>query len=155
MAFNDLIAMRKTMKKPQEGDVFVLQPISGRFYFGKVIETDVKSKDSFINGMMLIYIYQCYSFDQVIPQDIESNELLIAPMVVNYQPWRKGYFETIGNVGVSQKERNMEFAFWHVLKKKYVDINGQVIENKPKYCGIFGLGSYGAVGKEVQKAIKG
>ena len=56
---------------------------------------------------------------------------------------------------MSQKERNMEFAFWHVLKKKYVDINGQVIENKPKYCGIYGLGSYGAVGKEVQKAIKG
>lgn len=42
MASNDLIAMKKTAKKPKEGDVFVLQPSKGIFYFGKVIETEVK-----------------------------------------------------------------------------------------------------------------
>ena len=47
MAFNDLIAMKKSSKKPQEGDVFVLQPVIGKFYFGKVIQTDLKSLDSF------------------------------------------------------------------------------------------------------------
>ena len=57
LAFNDLIAMKKSSKKPQEGDVFVLQPVIGKFYFGKVIQTDLKSLDSFINGMTLIYIY--------------------------------------------------------------------------------------------------
>lgn len=42
MASKDLIAMKKTAKKPKEGDIFVLQPSKGIFYFGKVIETEVK-----------------------------------------------------------------------------------------------------------------
>lgn len=57
MSFNYLISMKKSRKKPQEGDVFVLQPIKDVFYYGKVIQTNLKSVDSFINGMTLIYIY--------------------------------------------------------------------------------------------------
>ena len=154
MEFNELIAMKKSYKKPQEGDVFVLQPIENIFFWGKVIETNVKSRDSFVNGMTLIFVYQCYSHDKVMPPNLDSNEFLIAPMVVNYRPWNRGYFETIGNVEVSQKERNTEIAFRDVLKKEYVDISGNAVESIPKLCGTFGLGSYGAVGKEVHKALK-
>lgn len=77
-------------------------------------------------------------------------------VIVNHQPWIQGYFETIGNVGVSEKDRNIDFAFWNILKKEYVDINGQVIKlnNEPRYRSIFGLGSYGIVGKDVQKALE-
>ena len=57
MAFKELIAMKKSLKHPEEGDVFVLQPQKNLFYFGKVIRTNLKSTDSFINGMTLIYIY--------------------------------------------------------------------------------------------------
>ncbi|MCM1424459.1 MAG: hypothetical protein NC415_11705 [bacterium] len=86
---------------------------------------------------------------------MENKELLIAPVIVNHQPWRKGYFETVGNVGVSKSDRNIDFAFWNVLKEEYVDINGQVriLNSKPKYRSIYGLGSYGIVGKDVQKAL--
>lgn len=154
MAFKDLIAMKKSSKKPEEGDVFILQPIDGIFYYGKVIKTNIISVDSFINGMTLIYIYKSCSIDKVIPHGLENEEFLISPIIVNNQPWQKGYFETLGNVGVSEKERNADFAFWHVLKEEYVNISGQIIKGKPKYCSIYGLGSYGIVGKEVQKAIK-
>ena len=154
MAFKDLIAMKKSSKKPEEGDVFILQPIDGIFYYGKVIKTNLISVDSFINGMTLIFIYQSCSIDKVIPHGLENEEFLISPIIVNNQPWQKGYFETLGNVGVSEKERKADFAFWDVLKEEYVNISGQIIKEKPKYCSIYGLGSYGIVGKEVQKAIK-
>ncbi|MBD5474364.1 MAG: hypothetical protein HDR20_16140 [Lachnospiraceae bacterium] len=155
MSFNYLISMKKSRKKPQEGDVFVLQPIKDVFYYGKVIQTNLKSVDSFINGMTLIYIYKYCSNNKVIPNDLENEELLIAPVIVNHQPWWKGYFETIGNVGVSENDRNIDFAFWDILRKKYVDINGQIIllNSEPKYRSIHGLGSYGVVGKDVQKAL--
>ena len=153
LAFNDLIAMKKSSKKPQEGDVFVLQPLIGKFYFGKVIQTDLKSIDSFINGMTLIYIYNYCSIEKEIPLELEKEEFLIAPIIVNNQPWLKGYFETIGNKQVLENEKTVDFAFWDTLKKEYVDINGQVIKNKPQYWSIYGLGSYGVVGKEVRKAI--
>lgn len=74
-------------------------------------------------------------------------------MIVNNQPWLKGYFETIGNVLVTEDEKSADFAFWDVLKKVYVDVSWQVIKTVPKYWSIYGLGSYGVVGKEVQRAI--
>lgn len=154
--FEHLISMKKSRKKPQEGDVFVLQPIEGVFYFGKVIQTYIKSVDSFVNGMTLIYVYQYSSDSKEIPDALENEELLIPPVVVNHQPWIRGYFETIGNGGVSEQERNVDFAFWDVLRGKYVDItSGQeiVLKREPKYRSIFGLGSYGVVGKEVHKAL--
>ena len=154
--FEYLISMKKSRKKPKEGDVFVLQPIEGVFYFGKVIQTNVESIDSFVNAMTLIYVYQYSSISKEMPDVLEDEELLIPPVVVNYRPWTMGYFETIGNVGVSESERNVDFAFWDVLREKYVDITtGQaiVLKHEPKYRSIFGLGSYGVVGKEVHKAL--
>ena len=154
--FEYLISMKKSRKKPQEGDVFVLQPMEGVFYFGKVIQTNLKSLDSFINGMTLIYVYRFFSNAKEMPYALENEELLIPPIVVNHQPWAKGYFEMIGNVGVSEKERNVDFAFWDVLRRKYVDITTAqpiVLKKEPKYQSIFGLGSYGVVGKEVHKAL--
>lgn len=155
MSFDYLISMKKSTKQPQEGDVFVLQPIRDMFYYGKVIQTNLRSVDSFINGMTLIYIYKYYSSNKEIPNDLEKEELLIAPVIVNHQPWRKGYFETVGNIGVSEREKNIDFSFWDILKEKYVDINGQaiVLDSKPKYRSIYGLGSYGVVGKDVQRAL--
>lgn len=153
LAFNDLIAMKKSSKKPKEGDVFAIQPAKGKFYFGKVIQTNLKSIDSFINGMTLIYIYNYCSIEKEIPLELEKEEFLIAPTIVNNQPWLKGYFETIGNKQVSENEKTVDFAFWDTLKEEYVDINGQVLKNEPQYWSIYGLGSYGVVGKEVKKAI--
>ena len=48
---------------------------------------------------------------------ISKEELLIAPIIVNNQPWLKGYFETIGNKKVLENEKTIDFAFWDTLKK--------------------------------------
>ena len=55
--FKDLIVIEKSGKIPKEGDIFILQPLKGKFYCGKVIKTNIKSRDSFVNGMVLVYIY--------------------------------------------------------------------------------------------------
>lgn len=154
MAFNELIAMKKSLNIPQTGDVFALQPQKDVFYFGKVIQTGLKSEDSLINGMTLIYIYECCGNDKFATHNLAEKELLIAPIIVNNQPWEKGYFETVDNVPVSERERKLDFGFWDLLTEEYLDIQGMKIGRKPKYCSIYGLGSYGVVGKEVQKAIK-
>ena len=53
--------------------------------------------------MTLIYIYEYSRHDKVLLKNLEEENLLIAPMIVNNQPWSRGYFETIGNVPVSEK----------------------------------------------------
>lgn len=104
--------------------------------------------------MTLIYIYDGTCNEKVVPRHFDEGELLIAPIIVNNQPWIKGYFEFVENISVSGRERNLEFGFWDVLRQEYVDIQGKKIREKPKYCGIYGLGSYGIVGEEVQEAIQ-
>lgn len=145
--------MKKSSENPKEGDVFVVQPIKGVYYYGKVIQTNVESVDSFINGMTLIYIYKCNSKNKIMPQTMKDEEFLIAPIIVNNQPWKKGYFETIGNETVFEKEKNIDIAFWDVIREEFVGINGKLTEVRPQMWSIYGLGSYGIVGKEIQKAI--
>ena len=75
-------------------------------------------------------------------------------MVVNTQLWIKGFAETVSNIEVSDKEKNIEYGFWDVGRKIYVNLNGDKIYNIPQLVSPFGLGSYGVVGKEIQRIIK-
>lgn len=100
-----------------------------------------------------IFIYDYYSLKKEIVYDLETNNLLIAPQIVNKQPWLKGYFETIGNVGVTTRENNIDMGFWDILRERYVDINGTPLDVPPKVSSIYGLGSYGIVSKEIYKAL--
>lgn len=154
MSFNDLLVLKKTRKKPKEGDIFVLNPKRDLYCYGKIIEVGVKSKDSFVNGMYLIYLYDYFSKTKELKVELDVDNLLIPPMVVNTQLWLKGYAETLSNIEVSEKERNLEFGFWDIGREIYVNINGDKIDNIPKLISLFGLGSYGIVGKEIQKVIK-
>lgn len=154
MNFNELLVLKRTRKKPKEGDIFVLNPKKDLYCYGKVIETEVKSKDSFVNGMYLIYIYDLLSHTKELNDDLNVDNLMFPPMVVNTQLWLKGYAETISNSAVSDKERNLEYGFWHTAKKIYVNLNGDRIDNIPQLVSIFGLGSYGAVGREIHKVLE-
>ena len=41
-----------------------------------------------------------------------------------------------------------------MLKKEYVDIKGNTVNIIPKIKGMYGLGSYGIVGKEIHKILE-
>lgn len=156
MSFNELSVLKKSKTIPKVGDIFVIEPKKNQYYYGKVIKTNLISKDSFINGMNLIYIYNKYSNEIVLPEHkaLHLNELLIPPMIVNFQPWIKGYFMTIGNEEVQYEEEIIDYGFLDITKNRFLDISGELMLKEPKYWTYYGLGSYGLVGKEIQKAIK-
>src|SRR5690606_22860027 len=110
--FTELIAMKKSRKPPVEGDVFVIQPKENNFYFGKVIKTKIESTNQAFTGMNLIYLYNCLSHAKEIPANLDEHELLFAPTVVNFQGWLKGYFETVGNQPVTDKESCVDYGFF-------------------------------------------
>ena len=55
--FTELISMNQSRKYPKEGDIFLVQPLPNVYYYGKVIQTQIKSRDSLVNGMNLIFVY--------------------------------------------------------------------------------------------------
>ena len=154
MEFVDLIAMTKSRKPPHEGDIFVVQPFSGVFYYGKVIQTNIRSKDSCVNGMFLIFIYDKMSKSKCIPYDLDCSDLLSAPSIVNRLGWSRGFFETICSFPITDKEKNMSFGFWSFQKKCFVNTEGNVLTSRPKYYTDYGLSNYALVGEKIQTALQ-
>lgn len=154
MSFDLLIVQEKSNKKPKKGDVFVLNPGQGVFCFGKVVKTNVVSRDSFVNGMNLVFIYDYFSQTDKIPTDLESLEIL-SVQVINNQLWRKGFAKNTAVSEVTERDTNTDYGFWDTVNQVYVDLSGSPMDHIPKYKGIYGLGSYGSIGKEIHKALTG
>lgn len=154
-----LIPMKKTRKKPKTGDVFVVQPIEGVYYYGKVIISKYRSEYEMYNGMPLVYIYDEFSTKIKMPQSLEK--ILIAPLITNYGPWTQGYFQTIGNIPVLEKELDSNYGFVtykasDIVTRKdplYLDLHGNNIKGEPKYYHLYSLTSYSGINYELCKAL--
>ncbi|GKS09259.1 hypothetical protein YDYSY3_02590 [Paenibacillus chitinolyticus] len=79
--FTELRVLKRTRKNPQNGDIFVMEPKGNLFYFGKVINANVESKNPFFKGWYLVYLYNTPSDTKQIPDNLDPNNLLIPPMV--------------------------------------------------------------------------
>ena len=153
MEFSDLISMSMSRKYPKEGDIFLVQPLHNVYYYGKVIQTQIRSRNSCVNGMNLIFIYDESSDTKDIPDDLSHCNFLISPVIINKLPWSRGYFETIGNICVTEYERKIPFGFWNFQSKTFVNAEGVPLTYKPKYWSDYGLASYAVVGEKIQDAL--
>ncbi|RPF55479.1 immunity 26/phosphotriesterase HocA family protein [Aquisalibacillus elongatus] len=153
MGFDLLVKMQPSRKRRKEGEVFVIQPFENTFDYGKVIRTKLPSKNLMVEGMNLIYIYNQHSKEVDIPEELNPNKLLIPPQIVNNQGWLKGYFQTVDIQSVLEEEKNIDFGFWDIKIKGYVDEEGERLDHVPAIHEDFGIGSYGSVGYSVKKVF--
>ncbi len=150
----ELIKMKPSRKKPKEGDVFIIQPKEDLYFYGKVIRTEIPSKNIMVNGWNLIYVYKKVSKNIVMPDCLDVNELLIPPQIVNNQGWLKGYFQTIGSLPVTDEDKSINYGFFDFKTKKYVDEEGQPLGYKPEMWVDYGIGSYGSVAADIKAALE-
>ncbi|WP_018130083.1 immunity 26/phosphotriesterase HocA family protein [Effusibacillus pohliae] len=153
MEFDLLVKMQPSRKKPNPGDVFVVQPKNGLYFYGKVIKTNMPSKDLVIL-CNLIYIYKNPSQQVVMPTELNPRELLIPPLIINNQGWIKGYFKTIGSMPVTNEDLAVNFGFKDFLTKQFVDELGNPLGYEPELWTDYGLGSYGVVADKIHKILK-
>lgn len=160
MEFKELMKMKVSRKKPKEGDIFVVQPEIGKYFYGKVIRINLPSKNIIIKGWNLIYIYSNGTRELVLPEKLNPENLLFPPQIVNNQGWLKGYFFTIGNIPLISEDILNDYGFLkeiHSLpenQKFFVDEEGNKINKTPKFWTYFGLGSYGVIGRNIKKEIE-
>nr|WP_243735358.1 Imm26 family immunity protein [Paenibacillus turpanensis] len=147
--------MKASRKNPKIGDVFVVQPLPEVYYCGHVIETNIQSKNPFINGMCLVFIYNYKTIKPVLPsaEALERNGLLIPPVVINYQGWTKGYYLTIGNIALEQMKNKFDYGFWSTTTRRYYSTTGEELKHKPEYRDIYGLASYGYIGRTIHRLL--
>lgn len=149
-----LVKMEPSRKRPKKGDVFVIQPKEGIYFFGKVVITNITSSDLMVNGWNLIYIYKGSGINLEISDTLDDRDLLIPPQIVNNQGWLKGYFKTIGTLPITNKDNEFEYGFLDFKTKEYVDTEGKPLGYEPEMWIDYGLGSYGSVAYDVNQAIE-
>lgn len=155
--FSELLPMNKSTKPLHSGDVFVAQPKRGHYYVGKVIQTNINSRNLNFVGKNLVYMYNYSQSDKQLPEQLDLSKLLLPPTVVSESGWTNGFFETIGHLPVTLLEQNIDFGFFdnYEQRNKYYNLQGERLTHVPRYADFNGLSSYRSIGREMHKLLYG
>lgn len=113
----------------QVGDVFVLEPIKGKYLFGRIVE--VGSSDYRIaraQDTAVVFIYDELHTDmRDVPDSFETQKLLITPQIVDRGYWTRGWFYTVDNKPLTEIEQKLSYGFFYPTRDgmAYVDSSGE------------------------------
>lgn len=148
--------IKRKRKEINEGDVFVLSPKEGLYFYGKVLEakTNYIHKDSFMYGQYVIFIFKCKT-NSISMENFKPNygELLIPPAIVDKGYWTQGLFYTIGNIPLTEEEKNLDYGFYSAMFGEFFKADGTLINKKPKIYGLKGISTRSAIATEVASEL--
>lgn len=148
----NLAVLKRTRKGIETGDVFVLSLDGIQYFYGKVLEANIKhlNSEEWFNGCHLIFIFKEKSKQKNL-EGFRGNydNLLIGPRIVTSQYWSRGWFEKVGNVPLTEEDISLDYGFWDgdligqggTFKKA----NGEEIDHQPKYFSSYGITCLSAI----------
>jgi len=151
----NLEQLKKSSTPPASGDIFALKVKGIGYYYGRVIKVNVKSGFGDAEAA-LIYLYDyCQNEREPVPDTLDKKQLIIPPLMINYLPWRKGYFETLINRPILKEDVYSAHCFKDPMRDLCFDENGSIIKRIPNdsIFGEYGLSSYGYVHRLLSKKL--
>ncbi len=151
----NLLILKKTRRKPDQGDIFVfqLESLPDRYFFGRVVATDTTIGGITDIGVILIYLYRISSQDKKAIPDLQISDLLTPPIGTNAMPWTKGYFEVVHSGENSPDDLLTQHCFYSPFRKCYFDEYGNSLPTKVEPVGMYGLSGLGSIDNEISKAL--
>jgi hypothetical protein len=149
----NLAILRKSNRRPQVGDIFVMAPLDGRYVYGRVMSTDADPMG--VGGGILIYIYRAWSAEKAKIPNLLREQLLVPPIMTNTLPWTKGYFEFVENRPLTPMDRLRQHSFVRTWANanQYFDEQGNRLPGPIEPVGQWGLHSYQTIDQEVATAL--
>jgi hypothetical protein len=148
--------LRKQRARPKAGDVFVLQMPDSLYTFGRVIADDARwTLDRDAPLVPLIYIFKMRSTEALDPgaEELVPEDLLLAPIMTNWQPWTRGLFQTLVNRPVRTDERLSQHCFIDVTHGEYRDELGSYLPGPIEPVGDYMLHSFRTIDDAVSEAL--
>ncbi|HEM5992151.1 immunity 26/phosphotriesterase HocA family protein [Streptococcus suis] len=143
--------------KPMNGDVFVFAPVQGIYFFGRVLEADIKSKISqFYNHKNVIILFSQTTKDLNLEEyNIDYQTVLGNPMIVDDSYWKKGYFYTIGNIPITQEEKLLDYGFYKIHPRGdfFCTSSGELLDVEPQLLGLYAVATITGVAAEVNREL--
>ena len=146
----NLIKLKKSKETVKEGDVFVLSMKGGLYFYGKVLQAKIEhvQKNSSYNEGIVIFIFKCKTNKKTLENfKPDYNKLLIGPDIVTSGYWAQGYFETIGNIPLTDEEKKLDYGFFRIEGKGGIILkaNGEDMDHMPKYLQSYGISVYAGI----------
>jgi len=147
----NLAQLKKSRRRLQVGDIFVMLPPDGEFLFGRVIDLAAE----LVPGVAcnLIYVYRVRSRLKSPVPELRRDQLLIPPLLTNRLGWSRGYFEHVENRPLSAKDRLPRHCFRDPLLGRYFDERARRLKRPIKPVGIRGLDSYRTMDDSISAAL--
>jgi hypothetical protein len=146
--------LRPSRAALKAGDIFALEPIPGRYLFGRAIAVNLPLDQAPVPRSNLIYIYRGMSDTLTPPARLRPDLLLVPPMFVNRQPWLKGFLLTVEHRDVELRDLVRQYCFWDSARRRYVDENGAALPAAPHHdCGEWAMGAYSFIDDRVSTAL--
>ena len=150
--YTNLEFLKKSRKGLKPGDIFVLKPKGHDYYFGRVISTTAQCGFGPPKAV-LIYIYNSTSKDKTKIPNLDKNNLLIPPVMINRLGWSRGYFENVGFKELAKDDVLNVHCFWRPSRKTYMNEKGEQLDGPQEPVGQYGLGNYRVVDIEINEKL--
>jgi hypothetical protein len=151
-----LRVIKKVKNSPKEGDVFLISPREGVYFYGRVLKSDINhiANDIFIHGKFVIVIFKCKTKTiDISKYSPDYDELLIGPQIVDATYWTKGLFFTITNLPMEKHEKELDYGFYSIGKGKYFKEDGHELQHQPLLLGIYGIATITGIARNVEKEL--
>lgn len=171
----NMVGGKRTRRKPQAGDVFVVQMPGSTFVTGRVVhcKSAVMGLDSDGRGSSLVYFYVTTTSDPSSIRAPLAPVLLIPPQITNDMGWTRGYFRFLFNSPMRKEELLPRHVFLDIVRSVDKDLNtlpkedprsvfedeyGHRIERprtqeEYRMCGYGGLVSYRYIDDRLSEAL--
>lgn len=148
----NLQVLRRSNKKPLQGDIFVMQLPESTYLFGRVVSAEPEPAP--MPFSYLIYVYADRSSTKEPPlEKLQPDRLLLPPVFINRMPWTKGIFETVGHQDLENVSLLSRHCFWDAARARYVDLQHNPLPREIQPCGDWALSSYRWLDDQVSDAV--
>lgn len=144
-----LKVVKRKKINPQKGDVFLLSPVKGIYFYGLVVNNEICSING--NDLLVILIFKSMTTELNDKNfKIDLDNLLIRPCMVGKEYWRKGYFFNIGHISIQSK---IDYGFYDVIDDKFYDEYENELNYIPQLIGMFGVSTITGIAYNVWQEL--
>lgn len=159
----DLVVLKRSRKPILEGDVFVfaLSIREDVYFYGKVLIANLQPEDfaAFYRGAYIIAVFPCTTHERSLKDYKPRYDTLLmhGPVMVPRWYWTSGRFETVGNIPLTQEEKNLDYGFYHYMEFTdtgcFVKATGEKIDHIPKFYNNWGINTDTGINYEMREEL--
>ncbi len=146
-----LKVIKRKRIQPEKGDVFLLSPREGLYFYGLVVNSKINNMDGDNLSVILIFRDKAKSVEDVeFTPDVKR--LLLRPDMVGREYWTRGYFYNIGRIK-EEIFQDFDYGFYDIFREKYYDEYGKELTKRPALIGLAGVSTVSGIAAKINREL--